>query len=106
MGIFNGAAPQVQTTSVSSTATQVFNAVNTSTDPSQVWDFSKDSNYTIVNYGPNVIHVGVASVTTTALAVPVGSQLTLMGPIVDVFAITASGLSEVAVGLASNAWTV
>ncbi len=108
MAIFDGHFPQVQNTVVSSSATLIFDAAGTSTRSgvAYTWDFTADSDVTVINTGPVAVHVGIASVTATAVTVPAGKQLTLQAPIVDLYAITGSATATVIVGLASNASVV
>jgi hypothetical protein len=106
MAIFSSGS--VQTTTVTNSATKVFD-----TTSSLYATGATLTNLTLVNTGSTTCFVGIASVTTTGLRLAAGQQLTIYGysyaksdTTGDVYAITASGTTTIQAGLATVDATV
>lgn len=106
MAIF--AAGSVQTTTVTNSATKIFD-----TTSALYATGAALTNVTIVNTGSVACHVGIAAVTATGAPLNPGEQLTIYGyshikgdTTGDLYAITASGSTTVEAGLATVDATV
>lgn len=102
MAIF--ASGGVQTTTVTNSATKVFD-----TTSSLYTTGATLTDVTLVNVGTTTCFVGIAAVTTTGLRLAPGQQLTITGykyvkgnTLGDVYAITASGTTVIEAGLATD----
>lgn len=114
MAIFDaGSAAYQGPTSVGGTAVLIWSG--TATALAAVTPAVTLRDITVQNVGSFTCYVGGSSVTTAAMPVPAGAQLTIQGWTAtsnkttnDVFAITTSGATATSViaSLASNAWVV
>lgn len=114
MAVFEGDYPQLQNTTISTSAgTQVFATSGSAVSHgglTYTWNFisSQIANqaYTVVNQGPNVAYVGTGSSMTAptgGILMNPGEQLTMQGRVQNLYAAVANGNSAtILVGLASN----
>jgi hypothetical protein len=113
VAIFEGDYPQLQNTTVSTSAgTQVFAVTGSGVSHAgntYTWNFTTSTPaqqaYTVVNQGPNAAFIGAGSgvLTTTGVQLNAGEQMTMQGLVHNVYACVANGNSAtILAALASN----
>lgn len=114
MAIFEGDYPQLQNTTISTSAgTQVFATSGSAVShagATYTWNFISSTiasqAYTVVNQGPNVAYVGTNSgmtAPTGGVLLNPGEQLTVQGRVQNLYAAVANGNSAtILAALASN----
>lgn len=107
MGVFATSEPQLQVNSVTTAAKLIWQISGTLPSGTVIpaafaTAGGNITGVTVLNSGTVTLYVGGSTV-TTATGVPVGpnSQLTLQGPMVALYGITASGTTFVEAGLTS-----
>lgn len=114
MAIFEGDYPQLQNTTISTSAgTQVFATSGSAVSHgglTYTWNFISSTiaqqQYTVLNQGPNVAYVGTNSgmtAPTAGVLLNPGEQLTVQGRVQNLYAAVANGNSAtILAALASN----
>lgn len=107
MGVFATSEPALQVNSVTTAAKQIWQISGTLPSGTVIPSTfatagGNNTGVTVLNSGSVTLYVGGSTVTTaTGVPVSANSQLTLQGPLVALYGITASGTTSVEVGLTS-----